>query len=121
MNQYKDALKQITNKQARKFTDIVIADYYYNFNNLYKSRTNKVLSDEEYILYSAYEQQNKMKIYAEHIPKCTLISGSEGITDKIIFHGSCLECSSQYNYPIERRCIKCRYFRANWSKEDLSI
>ena len=61
MNQYKNALKQITAKQARKFTDIVIADHYYSSNNIYKSKTSKVLSDEEYILYSAYEQQNKMK------------------------------------------------------------
>ena len=36
----------------------------------------------------------KWKIYAKHIPKCTLIYGSEEITDKIIFHGGCLECSS---------------------------
>lgn len=39
---------------------------------------------------------------------------------KIVFHGGCLDCSSQKKHGV-RRCLGCQYFEANWSKPNLSI
>ena len=37
-----------------------------------------------------------------------------------IFHGGCLNCTSQYVFGL-MRCVKCKYFKHDWSLPDLSI
>ena len=37
-----------------------------------------------------------------------------------IFHGGCLECTSQRDYGM-KRCDYCQYQKADWDKPDLSI
>ncbi len=78
------------------------------------------LSDYEYIMYSVWTQFNDERLYEKYLPKTNVWSGSMNRTDKIIFHGGCLNCISQSIHNINR-CADCKYFRANWSKKDLTI
>jgi hypothetical protein len=75
------------------------------------------LTDEEYIDYYIWSDQNSNIMFKKHSPDTMVISGNN---PNIIFHGGCLGCISQRNHGIER-CKGCKYFRANWSKYDLSI
>ena len=63
------------------------------------------LSSSEYIDYHIWETQT---------------NSQPSMLDHVIFHGGCLRCESQQIHGIDR-CTGCRYFRANWTKEDLRI
>jgi hypothetical protein len=83
------------------------------------NRPSKELPDNQYAIYKAWAQFYSESLYAKHLPNTTLISGSKGST-KVIFHGGCLQCSSQSQYGIER-CFGCLYFKFDRNKKDLSI
>lgn len=80
---------------------------------------SNVLSDDEYILYSAWCQLNDERLYRTLTPEMSITSGSVNRTDKIVFHGGCQPCESQHIHGIIR-CKGCQYFRAEWGKPDLS-
>jgi hypothetical protein len=80
----------------------------------------KRLGDTDYVLYTVWCQFNEEKLYKQYLPKTVVFSGSINRTDKIIFHGGCQPCISQSLHEV-KRCFDCKYFKAEWSKKDLSI
>lgn len=80
---------------------------------------DEVLTDNEFIIYSAWRQLNDNWLYKKHLPNVMVMSGSMDRTDKIVFHGGCQSCDSQMKFGI-MRCKGCQYFQADWSKPDLS-
>lgn len=77
----------------------------------------RALEDDEYIRYKQWENTNNIGMYKKHLPDTILVCGTP---DNIVFHGGCLRCRSQQIHGIER-CKGCRYFKAEWDKENLFI
>jgi len=108
-NQLEKHLLRVTEKRVMKY-EIIFSKIYENI---------KIEDDDEYIVYKAWEQVNRQSLYKKY--NITGCCSTHEIKDKIIFHAGCRDCSSQDHYLIERRCVKCCYFKADWQKEDLSI
>tara|TARA_R110000772_G_scaffold146690_1_gene257020 strand:+ start:6570 stop:7085 length:516 start_codon:yes stop_codon:yes gene_type:complete len=75
------------------------------------------LSDNDYIDYYLWQDQNFKEMYKKHLPGTGYIRGKN---PNIIFHGGCLGCLSQRLHGIDR-CKGCSYFRWRGDKSDLSI
>ena len=114
MNQLLEYSKLITPVREAKFMHIFCKSKYMNLPILLED-------DHEYIIYRAWIQPILRDLYAKYFPKTSLCYDNDKVTNMIMFHGGCTNCSSQHNYLIEKRCVKCRYFKGEWSKEDLSI
>jgi len=118
LNQLEKYLERVTDKRTSNF------EYYFTKE---KSTNNiKIEDDEEYIIYYAWKQKKNSILHRDWAQRKLPPFEVKQILDNpehdtIIFHAGCLNCSSQYHYNIEKRCIKCCYFKSNWKKEDLSI
>jgi hypothetical protein len=97
---------------ADKFEKIWVDE---NVNDNYNATS--LLNDDEYLDYNLWEDMNTERLFSKYKSDTFVISGKN---PNIIFHGGCLGCASQRIHGLER-CKGCKYFRANWSKPDLSI
>lgn len=90
------------------------------FEELWKSSNResiKRLSDDDYIDYYLWKDENEDEMFKKHRPNTIVIKGSN---PNIIFHGGCLGCLSQRIYSIDR-CRGCQYFKVEWDKPNLFI
>jgi len=95
-----------------EFERIWIAE---NVTHNYEDRDS--LSDDDYIDYYIWKDQNDNQLCKKYLPKIATFKGN---TPNIIFHATCLGCISQRNHGINR-CKGCKYLRDNQSNLNLHI
>ena len=77
----------------------------------------KNLTDNQYIEYYKFDEENYESLMAKYKPNTRYIRGKN---PNIIFHGGCLGCASQRLRGINR-CKGCVFFRFDCSKKDKRI
>jgi len=77
----------------------------------------KFKNDNVHILYKMYSDFYFDILMKKHYPN---IKVGRGVSDRIVFHGGCLECNSQNIHGVDR-CKGCTYFKFDHDLPNLKI